>query len=445
MPPNYDSVLNGKFKIDLVYMPFILICLFFMINGLFNSLAVSYGFVDIQITSMMFSPSDIHADLIKYVLSFSAYDPSISQNWSELYQFYYKVDHHRLNGLVNNSGLPFYVILSLVINKLVFLTNPEFVVICYYLFVIMSIFLVSFLVTKNYRSASFLALMVLLSYVVFFILTRGHIFSFISSMLLFLFIFSFFDFNIYKSRIFIQVLLYVILVFARPNAIVFGALFFTYSFKTAFKVLLISAVLFVFEWFFVVKFIKFFIEDYSSLSFFTEFSVYYADTYVYAAAGSQFNNSFYGGLRWLLGFLNVELVKTEMKLLNYFSLILCLSLMLASFILFLFKKIPIFYFAYILSSLYILTSSIFTTYHLLFFYVFLFLFFIHKGFGFRKADIMIIVSAIILLSPKSFYFNNSVSIESFINPTVLLFSVFLVLLDLTYHNVSINKHVFLKN
>ena len=395
-----------------------------MANGLFNSLAVSYGIVDIQLISMMFYPHDLHADLIKYILSFSVYDPSLVDNWKEIYLNYFKGNDHRPNGIVNDTGLPFYVLLSLLLNILAFATTPSFVVIVFYLFIATTIPLVIQYITKDIKKTLILSLFVFLSYITFFILTRGHVFSYISSILIILFSSSFLLET--KTKISIQILVFTILVIARPNAIIFGALFFSYGFKNGLKYLVISLSVITLEWLFIVELIQLKIKNYTALSFFTEFSVYYANKYVYTSAGSWFNNSLFGGLRWVLTLLSVDLSEYQAKLLNYFSILTSLSLMFISLVLFLFKRINVFYFLYIISSLYVLASSVFTTYHLLFFYCFLLLISTKSNFGNKYADLVIVIASVIVLSPKNYFFNNAVSVESFINPTILFLSTLYV-------------------
>ncbi|WP_024850584.1 hypothetical protein [Hydrogenovibrio kuenenii] len=411
------------YTLDSVWLPFILVTFLFMVNALFNSLAVSYGVTNYQLTSMMFLPADIHADLVKYAMSFSPYNSGLDvASWDAIYKNYYQYNPYRPDNQPNVTGLPFYVTIALFFNKIIFHFSPAAAVKVFYVLVASSVFVFNYVFIREWRKALVVSLLMLASYPVLFMLTRGHIFSFVGSMLLMSFFVLLLNPKYWKWT----VLSFSLLINIRLNGIIFSALFLVYGVKKGAKYLILAIALAFFEWVLVGELVRHFIAKFEIFNFFTSVSSY-VQNYVYGNGGSQYNNSFYGGVRWFYSIFNIALSLDTLKQLNLGIMLATGMLGLFSMALYWKRKIKLVHFFFVISALYVLGTPIFTTYHMLFLFGFLLIYF-RSTMSLSTEDFIILFAIIFVLSPKGYFYINNVSIETLLNPLVLFVSLCGVLL-----------------
>jgi len=398
-----------------------------LLNALFNSLSYAYGYNSYLMNSFLFSASDLYGDLIKFSISFmDSKEIHDISNWSKLYQNYYLHNHYGgieslEKGLLSNLGTtPFYLYIAYFIKFIIFKLSPSDTIIYFYIFIFLSIVFMVYYFYSSYKKTFIISLFIFCSYPTLFMLTRGHIYSYITALFLIFFI----ALIIKQSKNYLLVaLLLAIAVSFRPNVAILSVLFFLYGFRDGVKYLVIfiflSLVLFIIN----IYLASFLYPDYNLTNFIHATDIYF-HTYVLGSAGSEFNNSLYGGINFILNIFDIKVLNSELKMINMASFIILIFILSISILLTLKKYISSFDFSFIVVSIYILASSVFATYHLFVLYIFLLLYKNIDSNNYR----LIIFTTIFMLSPKNYYHINNVSIETLLNPLVLFASVLYMIL-----------------
>lgn len=282
-----------KLNFTVIEMAFIAIFFFTLLNGLFNSLYVASGHLSLHRTTFLFKPTDLHADLLKYIFSFYQGQFPEYFKWDELYQKYYLHNNYGgieqlKNGTLSSyGGLPMGIILAFGLGQLIFFGGPKFLVVVFYLFVIIGIgYTIKFFTRQETRSGAFFFLITLLSYPILFLLTRGHIYSFITGSLGIFFIYL----VLKKYPIYLPILLLSIMINLRPNMLILGTLFLVYGFRESIKATLFVIILGAFGFFVSFFFASRLFEGYSLQTILLGFKMY-SSIYVIGAGGDSFNNS----------------------------------------------------------------------------------------------------------------------------------------------------------
>lgn len=424
-------------KTNKIELAFFAILFFTFLNGFFNSLAVAYGYTTYPLATFLFDSSDLHADLIKGILSFYQGKMPSYGEWIPLYQGYYLLNPYRglsaLNTgqLSNLSGTPIMTAIDLLLGKLILWKNPTFLIQIFYSFVVSMICFMAYFYSDSRKKMVLLSLVLLLSYPVLFILTRGHIFSFMGGILLIFFFYHI----VKKSPIIIPILLLGLVVNFRPNAAILSLLFIVYGFKNGFKGLVIFSIVALSIFYINLLVAHQMYPDYT-LEHFTQAVGSYFKVYVLGNAGDAFNNSLFGAIKTLSGLFHIDIVK-KLKLINSLISLTSITLLFFSVMLFIKNKINRYELSFIAMSILALATSVFGTYHMLVFFAFLLIAFKNPTINYSpKYLTIILITCVFVLSPKNYLFTHGVSLEVILNPLIMLASVVYIVYT-SYHSEKI--------
>lgn len=399
-----------------------------LLNSFFNSLSVAYGFTAYPFATFLFDSSDLHADLVKLVLSFMQYDTIKNfSEWSSLYQSYFLHNPYggiaslEANSLTHFTAPPLMINMSILFSKIILISSPNFLVKLFYLVVFFGIFALSFFFQKS-KKIIFIFIVMLSSYPILFILTRGHIFAFVAGV----FLIFFFYHIVKKSPFFIPVLLLAFVVNFRPNAAVLSLLFIVYGFKDGMKGLITFAILSLSIFYLNLLIAHQMYPDYTFEHFMKAVNIYFK-IYVLGNAGDAFNNSLYGGIKALSVLVNID-ISEKLKFLNFMLSMTSISALLFSVYLFIKNKINRYELSFIGMSILALATSVFGTYHMFVFFAFLLIAYKDMEVNYSPMFINIILfTCIFLLSPKNYIFPHGISLEVILNPLVMLGAVVYIL------------------
>ena len=425
--------MNINIKTNNIELAFFVILFFTLFNGFFNSLAVAYGYDLWPKNTFLFQASDLHADLVKGVLSFYQGKISSYSDWSPLYQEYYL--HNPYGGinalnagqLSNLSAPPLMMVLSHLLGDILLWKSPKFLVKLFYVSAFITTWLTAYFYSKNMKKAFLVSIILLLSYPVLFILTRGHIYSFIGGVLLIFFFYH----VVKKSPWIIPVVLLAFVVNFRPNAAVLGLLFIVYGFKDGVKALIAFSILSLSIFYVNLLIAHQMYPDYTFEHFTKAVGIYF-NIYVLGNAGDAFNNSLYGGIKALSVLVKVD-ISEKLKFLNFMLSMTSISVLIFSVYLFVKNKINRYELSFIGMSVLALATSVFGTYHMLVFFAFLLIPFKDTEVSYSPMYInIILVTCIFVLSPKNYIFPHGISLEVILNPLVMLGSVVYILYKANY-------------
>ena len=417
-------------KIKKLYIIFGIILFFTLLNGFFNSISVAYGWDTYPYNTFLFSATDLHADLIKGILSYCNSLNLDTSEWSTLYQNYY---HHNPYGgiealqngrLSNLSGPPLMLNIGFLLKYILIHSSPEILVELFYIFVILSIYFISKFFMQDDLDLYVIFFTMLFSYTILFVLTRGHIYAFINGVTLMIF----FYLIINKQYVFISIILLSFIINIRPNAIIFSILFFVYGYKNAFKytilLLALSGIIFIVNLYIA----HYLYHDYTWNNFLAAIKIYF-ELYVIGGLGNLFNNSILGAVKTYLLLLDVHLSKSALININSTIGIISFITVLVTAFKYFQKRLTIFEFIFIVTSIYVMASSVFGTYHMFIFFIFIL---IPLKSDWNKISpqflYLIFFSTIFVLSPKNYFFIGYISLETILNPLVLLLTVLYILI-----------------
>lgn len=411
----------NKFTIELDFNKanvwFYMIVLFTFLNAFFNFLSVSYA-ESYPYTTFLFTPQDLHADLIKVALSYLQNENIDYRQWSQLFQSYYtdnpygSLDKLQSGELTHFHLPPLATIISLINARIIKHNDPNLLLALFYIITFSSISILAFFFGKDKKERPLLLIVVLFSYPMLFTLTRGHIYSIVTN-----FTTIFFLYNVFrKNSIIIPIMLMAIMFNMRPNAFFLGLLFFIYGFKKGLIGIIFSGLVAILLFGTFLNFANYLYSDYTFENFKKGIKIYYK----LSVLGNQdinFNNSLLGIFK-ILKFNNIEVA-------NKIIFISLSFIGILSIYLFIKRRITSFDFIFLISSLYVLISSIFATYYMTIFFIFLLL---SLRFDIKSKFFMpIIIASVFLLVPKNYIFKLGASLEVLMNP-LLLFSIIIFII-----------------
>ena len=413
------------------FTAFLLILIFTLLNSFFNSLSSAFG-LNFPYTTFLFSPGDLFADYFKVIFSYphvGFYDLETIPKFSNLLKSYFETNPYQgvtgllLGDLSHFHLTPLTTLVSLLSFKLMQYISPLwlFCMSMAVIFIIYYYIINKVVVVKNDKLLWYLSL--LISYPTLFFVTRGNIFAGITSMSILGFLVFFF-----KGKKYFAYFLLAVAVNIRPNAIIYVCAVLINNQKIRYKELVyfvaFSAAIFMFTLYFSNSIYH----DYTLSNFLSGLKIYHS-LYVYGNGGMAYGSSLFSPLKVLFGANSFS----ELS-----SLFIAGIFLLVSIILKLRNNISDSIYVFLISSCYVLGSSVFADYHLGVFISPLLLYYLEKT---RKSVsgisnignidsfefIMIYASSILMLSPKNYIFYHGYSLQVILNPLILLFSTSLII------------------
>lgn len=422
-----------KFNLELdfnkVIIWFYLILFLTLLNAFYNFLCISYG-LNYPYNTFLFTVDDLHADLLKVALSYLNKNSLNYQSWSLLHQNYLINNPYgssealKIGRLTNLHMPPLGTLISLMDAKLIQIFSPNILLVLFYSISILSIYKMTSFFTKNKKESILIVSFILLSYPVLFLLTRGHIYSLITNITTIFFLYH----VLRKNNIIIPIILLAIMFNMRPNSLFLGLLFFVYGFKNGFKALVLAGILSIVLFTINLIIANQIYDDYTFENFTNALKIYY-EMYVLGSGGNAFNNSMLSLVKFpLLAVFKImhydkSVAFDIVGIFNTIILIFGSSLGFYSLLLFMKNKINTFEVIFLITSLYVLVSSVFATYYMAIFFVFLLIPLQMKEVEKSRFFILIMIICVLMLSPKNYIFVRGISLEVIINPLVMLSAI----------------------
>lgn len=392
------------------------------LNAIYNSLSSALG-GGVATTTFLMPPHDLFGDYFKAIFSFTSENTNINipgfDRIGNIINGYLQNNPYKninnLTGLPSNlNGLPLSTLYAFTNLFLINYVNPFYLYLYVIIFIGLAYLLLinSFIINKSERI--YFIFSVIISYPILFIIVRGHLLSLLTT----LFIFSY-AFFLHKSKINIALFFLAVACNIRPNSVIFLPLIIILSNKISLEFIILG--LFRFLIIFILIFsgcllIVNNIYDIYNLNNFMSSLKGYHSNYVISSAGLPFGSSLLGGFKFFLGYKSY---------LEPIILIFSAGSVVYSIYLYFLNRLDITSFVFILCSFYCLSTSVFSDYYLGIF--FLPIIFFSLNYKYRHHDKILnyiqIITCVIMLSPKNYFFNNDISYQVFINPFILLFSV----------------------
>ena len=428
-----NNLFTSSLTIDKKYFPFLFIVTFVFINAFYNSLASAYGYNHFPFNTFLYYEKDLHADLIKMAVGYIPdYIHLDTTSWNPIYRNYYYLHfqgffnvHH-----FNNAHMPpLSFTLGWLISKLLIATSPTVVITVYYGIVFAFIAGIALYFKRNRFDFWVLFITLSMSYPILYVLTRGNIFAFLNAMALMTFLYLI----VQKKALWVAVILLAFSMNIRPNALLLGVLFFVLPNYRALKYItgtfLIAAMLFG-----SLLWISHGIDSHYTFSGFIAGLKNYVHLYVVGKLGVFFNNSLYGGVRTLLIAWKIELSAPTLLAINKIITGTGIFTLLLSLYIFIKNRLTPYEFTFVVMAIYTLASTVFGTYHLIPYAIFLLIPFVVKETAKLSPHHFVLIQTIsvFMLVPKNYIFvdylyPNFLSIETILNPMILLVAVVIVL------------------
>ena len=441
---NQGGIISINFNDVKTWMGIIFI--FTLLNTFFNSLCVAYG-LPFPYSTFLANSSDLHADLIKTAVSLlHQYNIPNIHEWSPLYQdyfFHYPYGGFNVDVLEKNSFTLFHmpplsVNLTIVLSKVILVTSADTLVFFFYMTVIILLFYLSTLFANNKKEVIFLSLTMLLSYPILLMLTRGYIYSLIIGILSIVLLFNV---NKSNSSWLISIVLLSLIINLRPNAVILLALLFSYGFREGLKYSIFAIILSGLLFFSNLGIVQNIYPQYTLEHFSQGLKVYY-QLYIIGHFGDSFNNSLYGLEKYFFTTISYLMVLSPQRYAKTleFNTILGLGITLFSIILFNRRKIDLYGFSFLIVLIYSLAFTIFSVYYLLIFFAFLLIPLkdneLQNSYFYKE---VVILSSITLI-PKNYIFNDALSLESVVNP-ILMLSVAILIIRKSLKNRRVGEEL----
>ena len=419
-------------NIKLAYVPFMAILFFVMLNGLYNSLMSAYGISSFPFSTFLFYPSDLHADLVKMAIGYLDHNAIDVSSWGKLYQDYYQLHlsgWFESHNFTNDHMPPLSFLLGYIDSEILRLSSPFVLLALFYAFIIITILSISMRFANNKIESYLIFFTMLFSYPLLMILVRGNIFSFINGIMAVLFLYSI----IKKKNPIWPIIFLAIAINIRPNILLLSPLFLIYSLKygiryTFYSVFLAIGIFVASMWLDHSLFHQY------SLDTFVAGLKNYMDVYVVGKMGVLFNNSLYGAVRSFFIMEHIHVSKEVLKNINSAITISGLIAILSISYAYTKDRFTNYEFTFLIVATYTMITSIFSVYHLFIYIAFLLI-------GIKSNNIyelspksykVIFFASIMMLIPKNYLFvdfiyKSFLSIETIINPIILLFSTMIII------------------
>jgi hypothetical protein len=404
---------------------FLFVFLFLSINSICNSIAAGLGY-QYPLTTFLFDPNDLFADYFKTTFSFIKNQNEIHsfEDLPDLLKNYFLANPYKssitslYNGeLTNLHGTPISQLFAITNVYIIKYINPIYIfIILNILFILFGYLTLKKLVFSNYDRAIMMIIFII-SYPFLFYFTRGHFYSIALVILI-----ANFLINIKNNKPTSALLFLALAVNIRFNS----AIFLAYIFFMEGSIILKIKNTIIFSAFTIIIFISSLFIDESlyplyNFSNFIEAVKNYHQLYVVGDAGFSFGSSLFGMLKYFYGFNNfIE------------ALPLVISMLPVLFILMpkVISKYSESSFIYLICAAFALSTPVFADYYLSVFFIPLLFLYNSKWEDekFKSINFCILISCILLISPKNYYFFEMTSIQMFINPIILLVSFFYIFL-----------------
>lgn len=389
-----------------------------LINGFYNSMATAFGGT-FPFNTFVFTPNDLLADFFKAALSLPGPDIHDIERWPQLYRDYLLhnpyggVEALNAGSLSNLHGMPLPTFLGVGARYALTLHNPNLVAALFFSIAILPFSAFVWVYSHRASAGSISTLAFLLSYPLIFAVTRGNLTAIllgevlIGALLL-----------IWSGRSIWSVsLLLALAVNLRPNSMIFLALpLLRWSFReTALSGLVsmsVAAVIF----FCSLVLVQQFYHDYTLANFFQALTLYHK-FYAVGDAGLAYGSSLYGGIK----FLNMCLgTPFDVSTLEIISVIISLSALALWLILALKGSWDVWSGLVVFVALYTLISMVFGDYHLIIFFGLLLILIREDKINYTPNVILSGALIILILAPKNYIFFQGVSIQTLLNPALLV-------------------------
>lgn len=419
--PNYGARKNLNFRFSTIVLCLILI--FLSLNSFYNSISSGLGYSYPENT-FLFNPNDLFADYFKTTFTFIQNSGLIKdfKDLPNILKNYYLYNPYENTIIALNSGnltgfhgTPTSQLFALFNAKLFEKINPIYVFIllvaCAFIYIIKRAHDISI----DKVDTIIFSTIAILSYPFIFFLSRGHFYSFFTILLIFEFMYC-----IKNNRAIIGMILLAFAVNIRFNA----AIFFLFMLYPNIPIKHIIQNLFIFFTLILTIFIaSLALAEYAyplyNLQHFLKGIETYHRLYIINNQDYNFNSSLYGLLKYFFGY---------EKLLEVTPLLVTFILTLFSIYLRLRNRLNQTYFAYILCSIFALSTPIFGDYYLMIFLVpLIFLYLDSENCETTGCNLCILISCIALLSPKNYYIFGNTSFQMVINPLILVISTIYIL------------------
>jgi hypothetical protein len=425
-------------RADLAQAGFLLIVLLTLANGLFTSLVDEFvppakpvlplppHAWTLTRGTFLADPADVRADLIKFDFSFPPLaKPDLSQ-WPAHYRKlvekspYESIDLRQQMMPDRISGLvvpPLYVLLGMATKELILAQGPSFVVGLNDFLCFAALAGICWLFVREWRGALLTFIALGLSSPFLNVVSRGNQGALVVGVLLAGFVYA----VCVSPNLVVAVLLLALACNFRPNALILAPLLWCFGWRrfllgAPFFVALTGGLFLVTE-----RITEQAYPGYTLAAFLKALRIYY-EMYVNRSDGNVGNNSAFGAWKMIYLFFtgprqptHALLAHANADILLFFS-----GLLLSSMVLFHLKRISAFEFVFLGFACYMLTSTIFGTYHLFPFAALALLFYRdRKVRGFSVVEWVIFFALIFLLSPKDYVHVHRVSLETVLNPLAI--------------------------
>ena len=413
-----------------VYLIALAVILFFTgLNAIYNVLNVEYRG---NHSSFLPGPWDRDGDLIKAALSFPPYPTGSTPEIDRYLAMYAANPFEKLGGVGRGeiSSLhitPLMIVSLLAIKQAILQWGPDRVVYFYILFALACVAHIVLEFRGSYWGAALAFLCLGLSFPFLMIVCTGNYGSLLGGLCLIFFLYEI----IAGQRAMLAGLLLALAVNLHPNAVLLAPLMLVFDFRVAIRAAFFSAVFAIALFSVSALLAEHFYPGYNLAVFQQALHVYYQVYVIDGHGGREYNNSFFGAVWPLVEAFHLP-VKSTIRVLGALQtgiLMATALLIFTSAFYYLKHLIDRYEYAFAISSLYILASTIFATYHLFFLFIFI-LIFAGRSFASEpgRRHYAILGITVFVLAPKFFAYFFDVPLQVFVNPLVLVFGVSLILL-----------------
>jgi hypothetical protein len=419
-----------RFELNWVTLCLLFVFFFTLLNGFYCSLRSEYDAPEPWQRTFLFYPQDevddLHADLLASGLSFPPYPALDTSTWPENCVRFYQHNHYQgLEGVEKHKitalGLPpLTIFLMLMVKQSIIHLGPQATTALFYAVVVLLVILTVRWFITDPIERSLALVTVIFSYPCLMILSRGNVGAAPTALLLIFFI----ALACGRRYPLLAALCLALACNFRPNAVLLTPLLFCYGFRRGIVTGLASGALT------LAIAVPFFFADvalYPGYSFavFRHALAIYNQAYLFDGLGDAYNNSLYAAMKMVYQLCNGHPTVASAIMTNLFATLLCGVLILYATVLYLRGKLPNDRFAYVLTALYVLGTTVMGSYHLFVFFAFI-LMAAKEG---RKATPMLPFFAAIVLIPKNYVFiGGNLSYEILLNPLHLFLSLSLLLI-----------------
>jgi hypothetical protein len=412
-------------KLNLGYLSAVIILITVSVHGLFNSLATGFG-LTFPYTTFLSNPSDLFADIVKIAASLPGSLPddlSLRPRWELNYfndKSYGGVEALKVGNNSHFHPPPLAMLVYLVSRAYLANFSGASLVLITVLLWLLPLLIAPWFLTNDKKKAALVSLSILVAYPVLFAISRGNIIAGFTGVAI---VYAILLAN-EKKHILIFVFLLGIAFNLRPNAVIFILIPFIYfPFKSALKIASGACLAATALFFLGLEISRALYPDYNIRSWLRGVEIYHS-LYVIGDAGLAFGSSGFGAVKFVLTVLGFS--KLNLKLINYVIAGVALITLLSSIYLFSNKKIDKISMVFIISALYVVSSSVLADYHLIIFIAFILLTMNDLSATARISTYIPLAASILILVPKNLMFIHGYSLQTVLNPLLLILTLCLI-------------------